>query len=253
MSIKKVIITGSLIALSLFADEKGDQIAHRFYNLKSAKDSKATATMVLFSKNGSQRKRELKMIGKDSDNGTYSYIEFLSPADVKGTKFLVTPNADGESEQRLWLPALKKVRLISSSSKKGKFVGSDFSYYDLEDRDFDDATYKYLSEGTLDDGSACDLVEIVSKKDDCPYAKSVGYFRKSDGFAVKMDLYDKKSGKLAKKMVVIETKVIDGVIVPTKVVMDNVKGGTKTILITKDIVLNSGVDTSVFTVQNLQK
>ena len=192
------------------------------------------------------------MTSKKVDIGTFAYTEFLEPADVKGTKFLVTPTANGDDEQRLYLPALKKVRRISSTAKNGKFVGSDFTYYDMEDRNFEDNTYTYIKEGTVD-GAPCDVIEMVNKDNTTPYSKAIGYFKKSDGFAYKMELYDRKTKKLAKTMVVVANKTIDGVIVPTKIVMDNHKGGTKTVLMVENIKLNSGVSKDLFSVKNLEK
>ena len=252
MSIKKIALAVTIFAVAIHADPKGDAVAKRYFDLKTAKDSRSTATMIVISKKGSKRVRKLTMTSKDTKEGTYAYTEFLEPADVKGTKFLVTPTASGDDEQRLYLPALKKVRRISSSAKTGKFVGSDFTYYDMEDRDFGDATYKFIKEGTVN-GAPCDIIEMVSKDQTTPYSKAVGYFKKSDGFAYKMELYNRKTKKLEKTMVVVESKVIDGVIVPTKIVMDNHKGGTKTVLAVTNIKLNTGVDSSIFSIKNLEK
>ncbi len=46
----------------------------------------------------------------------------------------------------MYLPALGKSRKISGSSKDGKFLGSDLYFYDLEDHDLDDFTYKFIKE-----------------------------------------------------------------------------------------------------------
>ena len=253
-TVKQTAIIGALIAtmtLSLFADTKGEAVAQRFFDLKSANDTKGTATMVVISKKGSKRVRKLNMTTKDSEFGTDSYIEFLEPADVKGTKFLTVATVEGE-EQRLWLPALKKVRRISSSGKKGKFVGSDFTYYDMEDRNFDEANYTFIETKTID-GEPFDVIEIVSKDATTPYLKSIAYAKQSDGFIYKSEFFDRKSKKLIKTLVVVETKVQEGIIIPVKVVMDNHKGGTKTVLITSNIMLNSGVTTATFSVKNLEK
>ena len=59
-------------------------------------------------------------------------IEFTGPADVAGTKFLITEPKEGADEQLLYLPAFDKVQKISGSSRKGAFMGSDFSYEDLD-------------------------------------------------------------------------------------------------------------------------
>ena len=249
---KKAILAIATLSIFSFADEKGDAIAKRFYNLKSSTSSISSANMILINKKGKKKVRKMEMKNLDVENGSASYIEFTSPANVAGTKFLILPDEKGESVQRIYLPALKKVRLIAGGSKKGSFVGSDFSYYDLEDRNFEDATYKWLREEAID-GETYDVVEMVSKDIDSPYSKSIAFIKKSNGFIYKSEFYDKRKGKLIKKLSIIETKLLDGIIVPTKLVMDDKKDGSKTLLISSGVSVNSAISKDVFTIQNLKK
>ena len=70
-------------------------------------------------------------------------MEFVSPADVKGTKFLSYSHIKKDDDQWLYLPALKRVKRIASKNKSGSFMGSEFSYEDLSSFDAD----KYIYEG----------------------------------------------------------------------------------------------------------
>ena len=240
-----------LFTLSLFADEKGDEIARKNKDLKKSIDSYSEADMILIDKKGDQKKRKLIMFSKESKEGRNSFTEFSEPADVKGTKFL-TIARKGDDEQRLWLPALKKTRLISSSSKDGKFMGSDLTYYDMEDRDFDDFTYKYLKDDKFQDKD-CFVIETTPKDKTSPYSRSIMWISKADYFTYKIETYDKKDDKLLKTIVFVEVKTIDGVLIPIKTVVDNNKEGTKTLLVMSNTKINSGIKDTVFTVQNLEK
>jgi uncharacterized protein YxeA len=116
--VKKVFISSIVFFLVLsistaFAAGKGDEIARKYYNLKKTSDSYSIATMTLTDKGGTERNRTLKMYKKNDEQTTSSFIEFDSPADVKGTRFLSISNKNGKDEQRIYLPALKKVRLIA--------------------------------------------------------------------------------------------------------------------------------------------
>ncbi|HPO49198.1 MAG TPA: outer membrane lipoprotein-sorting protein [Spirochaetota bacterium] len=238
-------------ALSLFADEKGEEIARKNKDLKKSNDSYSEADMVLIDKKGGQKKRKLVMFSKETKEGRNSFTEFLEPADVKGTKFL-TIARKGDDEQRLWLPALKKTRLISSSSKDGKFMGSDLSYYDMEDRDFDDFNYKYVKDDKYQDKD-CFVIETTPKDKSAPYSKSLMWISKENYFTYKIEAYDKKDDKLLKTIVFVEIKIIDGIIIPTKTVVDNAKEGTKTLLAMSNMKVNSNIKDTVFSVQNLEK
>lgn len=252
---KRIIFTALmfLLSISLFADEKGDEIVRKNKDLKKASDSYSEADMVLIDKKGGQKKRKVIMFSKKSKEGTNSFTEFLEPADVKGTKFL-TIARKGDDEQRLYLPALKKTRLISSTSKDGKFMGSDLSYYDMEDRDFEDFDYKYLKDEKFGDID-CFVIEATPTPKDktSPYSRSIMWISKSDYFTYKLETYDKKDDNLYKTIVMVEVKTIDGVLFPTKTVVENNKEGTKTLLSMSNMKINSGIKDAVFSVQNLEK
>ncbi|HNZ27502.1 MAG TPA: outer membrane lipoprotein-sorting protein [Spirochaetota bacterium] len=240
-----------LLSMSLFADERGEEIMRKNKGLKKPNDVYSEAEMVLVDKKGGQKKRKVVMFSKESKEGTNSFTEFLEPADVKGTKFL-TIARKGADEQRLYLPALKKTRLISSTSKDGKFMGSDISYYDMEDRDFEDFDYKYLKDEKYGE-KECYVIEATPKDKTSPYSRTIMWVSKSDYFTYKLEAYDRKDDKLFKTIVMVEVKIIDGVIIPSKTVVDNHKDGTKTLLSMSNMKINSGIKDSIFSVQNLEK
>jgi len=51
--------------------------------------------------------------------------------DVKGTVVLTFSHGLKPDEQWIYLPALKRVKRISSSNKSGPFMGSEFAYEDI--------------------------------------------------------------------------------------------------------------------------
>ena len=70
--------------------------------------------------------------GEDREDKTV--VVFNGPPAVRGTAFLQFDHRDRDAEQWLYLPELRRVRKITSSSKNDKFMGTDFSYRDLEAR-----------------------------------------------------------------------------------------------------------------------
>ena len=239
------------------ADARGDEIAAKYFaNVKPA-DTSANAVMTLIDKSGNRKVRELDMFTKDSAAGGLSFIEFKKPADVAGTKFLVTPVKGGDSEQRLYLPALKKTRKIASSDKSGEFVNSDLYYYDMEDRHLEDNTYTFLSENeTLADkafeGMKFFKIEVKAKATDSPYAKSVFYINMADNHAYKIEAYDAKGGALLKTILFVKFETQAGCQVPVQTSVSNVKKGTKTLLQLNNLKINSGLKDDVFSVKNLE-
>ena len=57
-----------------------------------------------------------------------TFFFFDSPKDVKGTATLTFTHKLDPDDQWLYLPALKRVKRITSDNRSGSFVGSEFAY-----------------------------------------------------------------------------------------------------------------------------
>lgn len=153
----------------------------------------AEMEMVLINAHGDKTTRKMitETIEVEGD-GDRSISNFQWPADVKGTRMLTWSHKTGDDDQWLYLPALKRVKRISSRNKSGSFMGSEFSYEDLGSQEVEEFTYKYLDDQTVD-GRACWRIERypVSKKSG--YSKEVGWFDKEYNNPIKIEYYDRKS------------------------------------------------------------
>ena len=248
-------VTG--VSFPLWADAKGDQIAAQYFGHTKPTDTSANAVMTIIDKSNNKKVRELDMFSKDSPAGSFSYIEFKKPADVAGTKFLTTPLAGGGSEQRLYLPALKKTRKIASGDKSSEFVNSDLTYYDMENRKLEDSTYTFLAEGEVLPDKAFEgmkfyKLEAKDKADDSPYAKSVMWINMDDLHAYKIQVYDKKDGALFKTILFVKYEDAKGIKVPVQTLVTNHKKGSKTLLQMNNLQVNTGLKDDVFSVKNLE-
>ena len=115
-------------------------------------DAKSEMVMTLVNANGQERQRTMKSMVLEKEGGDKSLMEFLTPADVKGTKFLSYEHADKDDDQWLYLPALKRVKRIASKNKTGSFMGSEFSYEDLSAFNIDKYNYSGDAEEVVVDG-----------------------------------------------------------------------------------------------------
>lgn len=247
-----------LLAAVAFADARGDEIAQKHFALKKSSDTSATATMVLIDKSGSKKIRKLEMFTKDSGQGKDSFINFLEPADVAGTKFLTIAHKGGDSEQRLYLPALKKTRKISASSKDGEFVNSDFYYYDMEDRGFADGSYTFVADNeTLADkvfaGMKFFKIEMKPVDKDAPYAKTLIWVNMENYGIYQAQCFDAKSNALLKTISFPKIETIDGILIPTQTMVVNHKKGSKTLLALAGLKVNQGLKADIFSVKNLEQ
>ena len=101
------------------------------------KDQVSTIKMTIVDKQGRQRKRELVMLRRNSDenNGQQKYYAYFNfPTDIKKMVFMAWKNIQSEDDRWLYLPALDLVKRIAASDVRTSFVGSDFFYEDVSGR-----------------------------------------------------------------------------------------------------------------------
>ncbi|MBN1699207.1 MAG: outer membrane lipoprotein-sorting protein [Spirochaetales bacterium] len=249
-----------MIATALLQAAEPDpyQIMKKAYSSQNPDEMESVAYMALRDADGTTNTRKLKIFTKKAPAGAKTFIEFLLPADVKGTKFLTIGNKSGEDDQRIYIPELGKVRKIASSSKNQTFMGSDLTYYDMEDRDVEDSSYTFVSTDTVNlakDGEAaateCWVIESVPKDSSAPYSKSRIWISKGDFAICKSELYD-KNGDLVKTIHIVEIKKSGAFIIPVKTLVVNVNGH-KTLIKTEEIKVDHSIPDSVFTIQNLER
>ncbi|MEA1973387.1 MAG: outer membrane lipoprotein-sorting protein, partial [Candidatus Cloacimonadota bacterium] len=146
-----------MMGAALSAQEiTGLKIIENVYNRDTGEDQTADLTMSLINSRGDERVREIKQYLKDFGKMEKKIMFFVAPADVYNTSFMNwSYDEDGkDDDQWIYLPALKRVKRISSDSKSDYFMGSDFTYDDLGDRQPTADTHKLLREEAIE-GEMC--------------------------------------------------------------------------------------------------
>jgi outer membrane lipoprotein-sorting protein len=124
-------------------------------------------------------------------DGDKSLVIFDHPRDVKGTAFLSYTHIGNPDDQWLYLPALKRVKRISSKNKSGPFVGSEFAYEDISSQEVDKYTYRYLRDENFN-GLDCFVVERIPVYENSGYTKQIVWIDKAEYRPQKLDYYDRK-------------------------------------------------------------
>jgi hypothetical protein len=160
-------------------------------------NSHSDLTMILKNRHGDESRRIMK--GKSLEvvgDGDKTITIFDTPRDVKGTAFLTFSHKVGDDDQWLYLPALKRVKRISSRNKSGSFMGSEFAYEDVASQEVEKYTYKWLRDEVYE-GQECFVVESypVDKKNS-GYSRRVTWTDKAEYRNQKVDYFDRKNSPL---------------------------------------------------------
>jgi hypothetical protein len=159
------------------ADPPAEEIMQKNLLATKVPDSTTRSTFRLINAAGQQRIRETdgqtKLIAATTDNRRL--VNFLSPADVRGTKTLLIEHSAADDDIWIYLPAMKKVRRLVSSNKKDSFVGTDFSYGDVIGHKVEDWNHRLLRQEKVD-GRDCYVVESNPRRPEV--ADNTGYSKR---------------------------------------------------------------------------
>lgn len=155
------LFSGALGAAEYSAAEVMRMVDERY----DGDSSIAEITMVLIDRRDRQRVRDLKLYSKDYGVDTKTLSLFESPADIRGTAYL---NFDWKESLRdddswLYLPALQRVKRLASSDTSDSFLGSDFTYADINGIEVDWYDYNFINESEIVDDEECWVIEIIPK------------------------------------------------------------------------------------------
>jgi len=253
-TIKSILPMGILLSGMIFAqDLSGLEVIQKVYDRPTGNDMTGNLIMTIENSRGNQRVRKIKQFVKTVKNGEKKIMYFLSPADVKNTSFMTWSydDASKSDDQWIYLPALKKVKRISSDSKGDYFMGSDFTYDDLGDRHPMDDTHTILREEVLE-GKETIVIESVSKDEEYMYARTVTWVIKDSWIGLKKEFYD-EDDELLKILTVDDQQSFKDVIILTKVKMKNVQRNQFTIMEFSDVQIDTGIPSNKFTERMMKR
>jgi outer membrane lipoprotein-sorting protein len=174
-------------------------------------DSEVKLNMILRNSHGDSSVRDLRIRSlevPDRKIGDKSVTIFDKPRDIKGTAFLSHTKIFDPDDQWLYLPALKRVKRISSANKSGPFVGSEFAYEDLVSQEVERYGYKWLRDEACGD-LECYVVERTPVYEHSGYTKQIVWMDKTDFQARKLEFYDRKDSLLKTLMLTDYRRYLD--------------------------------------------
>lgn len=213
-------------------------------------DTVAELTMILRNKNGDETRRELEIsMLENRDGGDKSLIRFDFPADIRGTALLTHPQPEDADEQWLYLPAYARIKRISSRNKSGAFVGSEFSFEDLADKEVDDFSYVYIGTEACGDSAGtfpCDVIDRTPEDRHSAYSRQRVWVDQEARRIFRIDYYDRKD-TLLKTFAARNFRLYDERYWrPLEVAMRNLQTGNETILSYRSIDFGNGLADSDF-------
>ncbi len=173
--------------------ERGREIAEEAdRRARGFGDYEARLEMVLYDRRGGETLRELDLqtleISADEER---SLIYFRSPRDIRGTGLLTYSHRDRDTEQWLYLPALRRTKRISVSGRSSPFMGSEFAYEDLVPMHVDQYEYRFVRDEELE-GTPCFVIERTPTYDGSGYSKQHVWIDVAEYRVLRIDSWDRR-------------------------------------------------------------
>jgi outer membrane lipoprotein-sorting protein len=233
-----VLLAAVLSAPASRAEETARQILDRAKQLDDTtrkwSDRSQTLTLTIHGKSGAPRERSLRIFDKRGGGGEDKTVTFfLAPAEVKGTAFLQWSHPGKDNEQWLYLPELNRTRRITSQLRDQSFMGTDFSYRDLE----------ILAE--IRGWTEAQAASALTGSEDVSFDKELLVPRKL--------VFHDAGGTVVKTLVQSDVKNVGAIPTPYRMEMRTPAKESRTEVVLSDVKYDTGLADDFFTERQLQR
>ncbi len=222
-----------------------------------------TLKVLLIDKNNNRNQRNTQVVSKTFSDVKKSATFITHPPRIQGTGFLSYDWASlaEQNESWIYLPDLRKVTRLSTANRGDYFLGSDFSYGDLEGLEVQDFTFSYSTDTVpAKDGLTLVLAEPRADKrkqviDIYGYEK-ISYWIDADKKMIIQAKYWLDDNGWIKYYKASNIREFSGVWVAQKeqmVLTQHNKKVHSTVMTVESVSINENVNDGVFTTYGLEK
>jgi len=211
--------------------------------------------MTLTNQHGDVSERELRMQGLENpaeDDGDKTMIVFDRPRDVSGTALLTHTHILAADDQWLFLPALKRVKRISSNNKSGSFMGSEFAYEDFSSQEVAKYAYKWLRDEACGE-LMCFVIERIPQYENSGYTRQIVWMDQSEYRVQRLEFFDRKDVHLKTLTFSDYRQYLDKYWRAHDLFMENAQTGKTTRLSWSEYRFRTGLKESDFTQESLKR
>ena len=217
-------------------------------------------TLALTDRSGITRTQKTLGYRKYFDGEKRTVLFFTEPNNVRGTGFLTFDYLDNtlDDDQWLYLPALRKIRRISSSNRGDYFLGTDLTYEEMKkENKIETKDYFFSLQGKEMVGSNEVLVLEATPIDravanELGYSKVLLYVDPIIWISRKSEFWDLNGNRL--KTVVNHTiEQIDSIWTTLRVEVENHKTQHKTVLTFSDVDYGTPIEDDIFSQPRLRR
>lgn len=228
------------------ADEAGNALARQVRDRPIGKDSYTEGQMILIEQGHTPRARRMRTYQLEPrEDEQWTLIRFLEPTDIADTGLLTLDHADADTDQWVFLPAVKKARRIPADRRGGNFVGSDLIYEDLRDRKVEQDTHTITGEELVGKAMCKVLESVPVDAKNSEYSKRISWVHPQTLVALRVDFYQGGSEPV-KRMEVKRLQKVQGFWTILETEITDLKTRHSTRMLAESVRYDVGLPESMF-------
>lgn len=168
-------------------------------NALGFESGRAQVTLQVFDAEGEQRERKLDVRSRRHQESTQTIMTLTDPAEVRGQAFLFDENPDADDDMWMYVPAFETTRRVEGDQRRSSFLGTHFTFADLESRDLREADYTDRGDDEIGDYDVHVIEATPEDAEESDYERVVAYIRQDDHIPIRIRFYD-RDGDLDKTL-----------------------------------------------------
>lgn len=199
---------------------------------------------------GNPRTLDVRWLQKDYGKEDKVVIHFIGPEYAAGVTLLMEIKPYMDDDRWLYLPESNFITRVKARDQHSNFMGTDFTYYDLSEREPDEEDHKLLKIEERE-GRLCYVVETRPKESiGDGYSKKITWVDKERFTKVRIEYFN-KAGLFLKRFDPGKWEEIDGIWTARQLVMEDFIRGHKTIIDRNNIRYNQKIAAEYFLPYNV--
>lgn len=245
----------SLILIGPAAAEDALPVMHKMEAAQQSPGEQVAVQMHLAFADGRSETRTFRMWSHSTGPGARMLMRFETPATIAGTSLLMVRRKDKQTDNWLYVPALRQSRRIAPQDRTDSFVQSEFTIEDLTVA-VDNEAREYVKLGEVPCGTGRTCIQVEDRPRTAAAGKLSGYGRvvlyvDSELSVVhRVDFYD-KSDALLKILQADGLVEVGGLWRFDQATVSNVQTGNTTVMRVFERTVDPKMDTSIFSPSTL--
>lgn len=229
------------------------KIMEDVYSQDTSRGTSMRASFEVFDKTGKRTKKDFtyRRLGAPGDSKTL--VVFTAPEEIRGVALLSINQRGVSDRQFMYIPATQRVRSVVPQERSARFLGTDFSFEDIEERVLDDFTYRQISDTEIIDGHKTYKIEATPADPSRSQYKYIYYWVAQDvPVILHAEMYDAQ-GREVRVLHASQIKRVSGISGARRTEMSSPLAGTRTVLTIDEAKFNLTLDENLFKPENLGK